>query len=199
MIDPNANRLPWEHLPQHQAAVAVERIGQALPRIFTDRTVLRGPYMEDFDVFADMVISDRGRYIAGPLTREGAWDDFIQLTASWILRGCGLWTVEDQEDKTVLGFVLLGHETGDPEPELGFLFTEDAEGKGYAFEAAEKARNNAWNAMSFDTLVSYIDPDNERAIKLAERLGAERDPSGDHAGTHCYRYIRPDAPKVPHI
>ena len=160
---------------------------------------MRGPYMEDFDVFADMVISDRGRYIAGPLTREGAWDDFIQLTASWILRGCGLWTVEDQEDKTVLGFVLLGHETGDPEPELGFLFTEEAEGKGYAFEAAEKARNNAWNALSFDTLVSYIDPDNERAIKLALRLGAVRDPSGDHEGTHCYRYPRPDAPQVPHI
>lgn len=199
MIDPNANRLPWEHLPQHQAAVAVERIGQALPRIFTDRTVLRGPYMEDFDVFADMVISDRGRYIAGPLTREGAWDDFIQLTASWILRGCGLWTVEDQEDKTVLGFVLLGHETGDPEPELGFLFTEEAEGKGLAFEAAEKARNNAWNAMSFDKLVSYIDPDNARAIKLALRLGAERDPSGDHESTHCYRYPRPAAPQVPHI
>lgn len=77
MIDPNANRLPWERLPQQQAAVAVERIGQGLPRIFTDRTVMRGPYMEDFDVFADMVISDRGRYIAGPLTREGAWDDFI--------------------------------------------------------------------------------------------------------------------------
>ena len=28
MIDPNANRLPWERLPQQQAAVAVERIGQ---------------------------------------------------------------------------------------------------------------------------------------------------------------------------
>lgn len=196
MIDPNANRLPWEHLPQRQAAVAVERIGQALPRIFTDRTVMRGPYMEDFDVFADLFTSERGRYVGGPLTRDGAWDDFIQLTASWILRGCGLWTVEDQDNKSVLGFVLLGHETGDPEPELGFLFTEDAEGKGLAFEAAEKARNNAWNALSFDTLVSYIDPENERAIKLALRLGAVRDASGDHEQMHCYRHPRPE---VPHL
>ncbi|WP_458791697.1 GNAT family N-acetyltransferase [Yoonia sp. MH D7] len=192
MIDPNAKRLPWETLPQQQAAVAVERIGQALPRIFTDRTVMRGPYMEDFDVFADLFTSERGRYVSGPLTREGAWDDFIQLTASWILRGCGLWTVEDQEDKSVLGFVLLGHETGDPEPELGFLFTEEAEGKGLAFEAAEKARNNAWNALSFDNLVSYIDPENDRGIKLALRLGAVRDENGDHDGTHCYRHPRPE-------
>lgn len=196
MTDVNENRLPWEALPQGQAAVAVERIGQALPKIATDRTVMRGPYMEDFDIFADLVASDRGRYISGPLTREGAWDDFIQLTASWILRGCGMWTVEDMDDKSVLGFVLLGHETGDPEPELGFLFTEEAEGKGYAFEAAEKARNNAWNALSFETLVSYIDPENDRAIKLATRLGAVRDPSADHDGTHAYRYPRPEVPEV---
>ncbi|MEJ6397368.1 GNAT family N-acetyltransferase [Yoonia sp. 208BN28-4] len=189
-------RLPWETLPQGQAAVAVERIGQALPRIATDRTVMRGPYMEDFDIFADLFTSDRGRYVGGPLTREGAWDDFIQLTASWILRGAGLWTVEDMNDKSVLGFVLLGHETGDPEPELGFLFTEEAEGKGYAFEAAEKARNNAWNALSFDTLVSYIDPQNDRAIALATRLGAVRDESADHDGTHTYRYPRPEVPEV---
>lgn len=186
--------LPWEARPEGQAAVAVERIGQSLPRIATERTIMRGPYIEDFDIFADLVTSDRGRYVSGPLTRDGAWDDFIQLTASWILRGCGLWTVVDQDDLTVLGFVLLGHETGDPEPELGFLFTEEAEGNGYAFEAAEKARNNAWNALSFETLVSYIDPDNDRAIALALRLEATRDPAGDYDGTHCYRYARPKVP-----
>ncbi|WP_386679624.1 GNAT family N-acetyltransferase [Loktanella sp. R86503] len=183
---------PWEQPATGQAAVAVDRIAQALPRIATDRTILRGPYMEDFNVFADLVTSDRGRYVSGPLTREGAWDDFIQLTASWILRGCGLWTVEHQDDKRVLGFVLLGHETGDPEPELGFLFTEEAEGQGYAFEASEKARNNAWNALSFDTLVSYIDPENDRAIALATRLGAEKVPGEMHDGCEVWRYARPE-------
>lgn len=193
MTDPTR---PWETPPAGQAAVAVERIVQALPRIASDRCVLRGPYMEDFDIFADIITSGRGRYVGGPLTRDGAWDDFIQLTASWILRGAGVWTVEHQMDQRVLGFVLLGHETGDPEPELGFLFTEEAEGHGFAFEAAEKARNNAWFALSYDTLVSYIDPENTRAIALATRLGAVRDPSADHDGTHAYRYPRPEVPEV---
>jgi RimJ/RimL family protein N-acetyltransferase len=183
---------PWEQPPAGQAAIAADRVFQALPRIATDRTFLRGPYMEDFDAFADLVTSDRGRYVSGPLTRDGAWDDFIQLTASWILRGCGLWTVEHQDDKRILGFVLLGHETGDPEPELGFLFTAEAEGQGYAFEAAEKARNNAWNALSFDTLVSYIDPENDRAIALAQRLGATRDAGAVHDGCEVWRYARPE-------
>ncbi|RYH03989.1 N-acetyltransferase [Salipiger sp. IMCC34102] len=182
---------PWETPPQGQAAVAVERIGQSLPKIATERCTMRGPYMEDFDVFADLVMSDRGRYVSGPLTREGAWDDFIQLTASWILRGAGLWTVEHQYDKRVLGFVLLGHETGDPEPELGFLFTEEAEGEGYAFETASRARNNAWNALSYDSLVSYIDPDNARAIALAKRLGAVKE-DGMHDGCEIWRHPRPE-------
>ena len=103
-----------------------------------------------------------------------------------------MWTVEHQDDKRVLGFVLLGHETGDPEPELGFLFTEEAEGQGYAFEASEKARNNAWNALSFETLVSYIDPENDRAIALAKRLGAEKVEGEMHDGCEIWRHPRPE-------
>ena len=131
---------PWEAQPTGQAAVAIERIAQSLPRIATDRTIMRGPYIEDFDIYAGIVMSDRGAHVSGQRTRAGAWDDFLQLTASWILRGAGLWTVEAQIDKSVLGFVLLGHETGDPEPELSFFFTAEAEGQGYAFEAARAAR-----------------------------------------------------------
>ncbi len=184
--------LPWESRPTGQAAVAIERIGQSLPRIATDRCVMRGPYIEDFDLYADIVTSERGRHVSQQRTREGAWDDFLQLTASWILRGAGLWTVELQDDKSVVGFVLLGHETGDPEPELSFFFTAEGEGKGYAFETATSARNNAFNALSWDALVSYIEPGNTRAIALAERLGAFHDAKADHDGTLAYRYPRPE-------
>jgi len=187
---------PWESRPVGQAAVAVERIGQSLPKIATARTTMRGPYIEDFQIYADIVTSDRGRYVSGQRTREGAWDDFLQLTASWILRGAGLWTVEHQDDKHVLGFVLLGHETGDPEPELSFFFTAEAEGHGYAFEAARSARNNAWNALSWDSLVSYIEPGNTRAVALVEKLGAFHDPSADHDGTLAYRHPRPEVPEL---
>lgn len=183
---------PWEARPEGQAAVAVERIGQSLPRISTDRTSLRGPYMEDFDIYADIVCSERGRFVGGPMTRDEAWDDFLQMTASWLLRGAGLWTVELQRDRSVLGFVVLNHERGDPEPELGFIFTPEAEGHGYAFEAARSARNNAYYALGWDNLVSYIDPENTRSVRLAERLDAQRDPSGDFDGAACYRYPRPE-------
>ena len=72
------------------------------------------------------------------------------------------------------------------------MFSEEAEGEGYAFEASEKARNNAWNALSFETLVSYIAPDNARANALAKRLGAEKDAGAMHDGCEIWRYARPE-------
>jgi len=55
------------------------------------------------------------------------------------------------------------------------MMTEAGEGKGYAFEAAQMARDFAYAELGRDTLVSYIDPNNTRSIALATRLGAQRD------------------------
>ncbi|WP_194096854.1 GNAT family N-acetyltransferase [Marivivens aquimaris] len=181
---------PWEADPQGQAAVATDRIAGSLPRIALARVTLRAPYISDFEDYAKIVCTERGQYVDGPMSRDDAWLDFNQLVAGWLLRGAGLWTVVRNDDMKTLGFVMLDHEFGDPEPELGFLFLEEFEGQGYALEAARSARNNAYNALSWETLVSYIHPDNARAIKLAERLGAERDESADFGGCIAYRYPR---------
>lgn len=183
---------PWQIPPTGPAAVAVDRVCGALPRIARDRVILRAPWIEDFAIYEDIVCGPRGALIGGPLSPGDAWLDFLQMVASWILRGCGVWTVEVQHTGDAVGFVMLNHEAGDPELELGFLFAQSAEGRGYAFEAARAARNNAFFALNRDTLVSYIHPDNARAIRLAGRLGAAHDPAGDHDGAQCYRYPRPE-------
>ena len=183
---------PWQKPMTGQAAVAVDRICASLPRIARGRIILRAPYLDDYPLFESIVTGERGRWIGGPLTSETAWLDFIQMVAGWVLRGAGLWTVELQATGERVGFVVLNHETGDPEMELGFLFPADNEGKGYAFEAGEAARNNAFFALNRDTLISWIDPENARAIKLVERLGAQRDPASDIDGSLAYRYPRPE-------
>ena len=183
---------PWQQPVTGQAAVAVDRIAQALPRIARDRVILRAPYMEDWPLYRDIATGERAKYFGGPMDESEAWLDFNQMVASWLLRGCGLWTVLIADTLDPVGFVVLHHEDGDPEAELGFIFTEEGEGHGYALEAARAARNNAFYGLNWDTLVSYIDPDNSRAKKLAEALGAEHDPAGDSDGAECWRYPRPE-------
>jgi RimJ/RimL family protein N-acetyltransferase len=170
---------PWLTAPTGAAAAQAARVAAALPRIDTARLVLRAPRIDDFVHWAAIACTDRGRYIGGPYDEEEAWLDFCQMIAGWLLRGAGLWVAERRADGAVLGFVPLNHEHGDPEMELGFLFLGIAEGQGYAEEAAAAARDHAFGALGFETLVSYIDPANTRALALADRLGAVRDPMAE--------------------
>ena len=180
---------PHEQPIPGKAADYAATLRQGLPTLFTERLALRPPVLEDFAAYREILMSDRARYMVDqPMTRETAWLDFAQCVGTWLLRGHGLWTIikhqlteyengvtELHRDQTPLGFVLIGMEYGDREPELGWFLTEAAEGNGYAFEAARVARDHAITGFGLPSLVSYIDPPNTRSIALAQRLGATRD------------------------
>ena len=161
-----------------------------LPTLATDRLLLRAPRVSDFDTYAQIACTSRGAHLGGPMRREDAWLDFSQMTSTWLLHGHGLWTIGHAGD--IAGFVVLGFEPGDQEPELGFMLTKQAEGRGIAFEAASAALSHAFDTLGWATLVSYIDPANSRSIALATRLGAQPDGTitEDGATTLIYRYTR---------
>lgn len=158
---------------------------RSLPTLTTGRLILRAPRATDFDTYAQIACSPRGAHIGGPMSREDAWLDFAQMTSTWILHGHGLWTIGHAGG--IAGFVVLGFEPGDAEPELGFLLTEAAEGKGIAFEAAQAALSHAFDTLGWSTLVSYVDPANRRSAVLAANLGAE--PDGQRDGAQVWRYM----------
>ncbi len=177
------------------AAAFAAQLQAALPRLETERLNLRAPRIEDIDAYAEIICSDRGQHVIENATREEAWQDFIQMVGTWILRGHGVWSVEDKAG-ALLGFALLGFEPGDHEPELGFIFREVAEGKGFAAEAAKAVRAYAFEKLGFKTLVSTIDHGNIRSASLAERLGAARDGAAEAAHNNeilVYRYPSPEA------
>lgn len=183
--------LPHEIAATGPAAVHAAALQSALPVIETERLRLRAPRIEDFAFYAEITLSDRGRHILETKNREAAWHDFTQMVASWVLRGHGLWTIEARDGSEVLGFVLLGFEPGDHEPELGFLLRQQASGQGYAEEAAIAARAYAFDTLEMPTLVSTIDAENHASRRLAERLGGERDAAAEAAHDHVtlvYRY-----------
>ncbi len=159
--------------PSTPAAMAQAREFSAhLPSLQTDRLTLRAPVLSDFDAYTQIACSARGKGLGGPFSRDDAWYDFASMVGTWLLRGHGIWSVEETATEQLLGFVVIGFEPGDQHHELGYMMLEDMEGRGYATEAAKAARAYAQNSLNIQVLDSYIFPGNTKSIALAERLGA---------------------------
>lgn len=153
------------------AAEFAAALRAGLPRLETARCVLRAPVLEDAPSWIAIMVPDTEGHLGGPHTEAGAFAEFAAGLGMWLLRGHGLWTVTDHSGD-VLGFVLIGFEPGDREPELGWLFLPHARGKGYAAEAAAAARAHGLETLGMPALVSYIDQGNTASRRLAQRLGA---------------------------
>lgn len=173
---------PHEAPPTGAAAAFAAELQAMLPRLETARLRLRAIVIEDFTTF-HQIFADPARAtgLGGPFDRSGAWDEFTECVSGWLLRGHGAWAIERKADGALLGFTLVHMEFGDREPELGWFVTEAAEGQGYAHEAAEAARDHAVATLRLPSLVSYMNPDNARSARLAERLGAWRDATAEAA------------------
>ena len=84
--------------------------------------------------------------------------------------------IDRMGDGTCIGQVSINHGPLFPEKELGWMLYDGFEGQGYAHEAAAAMRDWAFDILGLETLVSYVDPGNQKSIAVAERLGAVRDP-----------------------
>jgi len=149
------------------------------PVLETERLILRAPLASDFEVFAPFVMSDRARYIGGGADKDigHAWRVLAIITGHWHLRGFGSFVAEEKASGQPIGSMRPWFPGDWPERELGWtIWTEAAEGKGYAFEAVTALRRHAYGALGWSTAVSYIDPANARSRALAERLGCRIDP-----------------------
>jgi RimJ/RimL family protein N-acetyltransferase len=164
----------------------------AIPRIETERLLLRGQRLGDFDAFAALWASDRARYIGGPVDRQRAWTTFAADLGQWALRGFGMWSVEARAGGALCGWVGLYQPDHYRDPELGWTLLAEAEGRGIAAEAARAARGFARD-LGIRRLVSFIDARNVPSIRLAERLGAAREFTGEGPRGPFHAYVHPEA------
>lgn len=147
------------------------------PLLRTARLTLRAPRLTDFDHWATFFASTRSVHEGGPMDRTTAWKHWAADVALWPLKGYGPFGVDDQETGTYLGEVGLYHGEGYPAPELGWMVTPEAEGKGVALEAAHAVL--VWVRDTFDWpyVPNYINPANARSIAPGLRLGGVIDPT----------------------
>lgn len=144
------------------------------PVLTTERLILRAPVAGDWPFWRDFAASDRARFIR-PAEFDSAksWRAFGHVIGHWVMRGWGSFIFTARGDDRPFGMAGPWYPESWPEREIGWtVWTEEAEGRGYAHEAAAEARAYAFDNLGWDTAVSYIDPENLRSIALAERLGA---------------------------
>ncbi|MCX2724274.1 GNAT family N-acetyltransferase [Roseibium salinum] len=146
-----------------------------IPTLETERLVLRPMTFEDWPDYANVMQSGHARFMGGPVSVEKAWGMFCHDLALWRLFNHGALMIEERGGGQCLGQVGINYGPLFPEHEIGWFLYPQAQGKGIAFEAAKAFRDWGFRERRLPTLVSYVDPDNLRSRKLAERLGATLD------------------------
>lgn len=171
------------------------------PVLETERLRLRAPAMRDWEAWRAFSFDDRSIFVRDPEMTEGkAWRGFAHVVGMWALRGYGSFVFTLHGDDRALGLTGPWHPMEWPEREIGWtVWTAEAEGKGLACEAATAARAYAYETLGWDGAVSYIDDGNDRSVRLAERMGAVRDPDAptpkDDPAIMVYRHPGPEALK----
>ena len=154
--------------------------------IRTERLLIRKPQIEDapglLEAFAD---PEAMRYIGDGSTTDlaGAEEAVDRWLERWDAWGLGMFVVERAEDARVLGragFLCWDPETweiGGSETELGWGLAREHWGHGYATEAALALRDWALGERGLIRLISLIQHENLRSVRVAEKLGEryERD------------------------
>jgi RimJ/RimL family protein N-acetyltransferase len=159
------------------------RSAPTVPVIETERLVMRGHRLDDFDdssaLWADPEVT---RFIGGkPQTREEAWTRLLRYIGHWSVMGYGYWVVTERATGRFAGEVGFAEYRRAMEPsiegtpEIGWVLAGWARGQGYATEAVRGAV--MWGEANFgpgQRTVCIIAPGNLASIRVAEKCGYAR-------------------------
>ncbi|MDF1504036.1 GNAT family N-acetyltransferase [Roseisolibacter sp. H3M3-2] len=164
-----------------------------IPRLETERLLLREYRPSDFDAYAAMVADpDVMRFLADgrPLSRADAWRQMAFFAGHWQLRGFGVWAVEEKATGAFVGRIGCFEPEGWPGFEVAYTLARPAWGKGYAREGAAVSLAYARDVLHRDPIYSVIRPGNARSIAVARSFGAEREREVEFFGAaaELYRY-----------
>lgn len=139
----------------------------------TERLRLRLWREEDLDAFAAFCADEEStRYFGGVSDRADAWRRMAAIAGHWALRGYGIWVIEDKATGAFAGYSGLWNPEGWPGPEVTWSVCAAFRRRGYAVEAAERARAFAYDELRWPTAVSIIHPGNAASKRVADRVDA---------------------------
>lgn len=172
--------------------------GLAIPVIETRRLILRGPEPEDYPNFKATFTSYRARFMGGPLNPYETWMLYAAEIGHWHIRGYGMWMIHDKTTDRTCGMAGGWRPAMWPEAEIAWVIWPEVAGRGIALEATHAARRHFYRHLGWQTAVSYIDPKNLDSIRLAERLGARKDPEAQTVDGHDTVWRHPAPAQLDH-
>jgi len=165
-----------------------------IPILETERLIMREGRDRDFEVLVAFYADEEAsRSVGGPLTRAQAWGRMAFNRGHWVLRGYGNWAIEEKATGDYAGWAGLWFPEGFPEREVGWGLIPSKRGRGYATEAAFRARTYAYETLGWETAISLVAEDNAPSRRVAERLGATFERMTRHEGLEFAVYRHPDA------
>jgi len=165
-----------------------------VPRLTTDRLLLRGFDARDVDAYAAMMADPAVTRHLGdgrPLGRDDAWRQLALVVGHWMLQGFGLWAVEERATGALLGRAGCYEPEGWPGFEIGYTLARPFWGRGYATEAAAASLRYAREVLGRDRIISLIHPENVASVRVAARLGAVADGTVELYGRPTLAYAYP--------
>lgn len=166
-----------------------------VPRITTERLLLRELRVSDFDRYAANLTDPLAtRFSSGVLDRRAAWRLFASLTGGWMLTGAGWWAIELRETEEFVGTVggffrepgsLLGTET---DLEVGWTVFPAFWRRGFATEAARAALAYGFSRHDVRRAIAHIDPANVASIGVSKAIGMTLAGEVDFYGQPSVRY-----------
>ncbi len=169
-----------------------------VPVIETERLVLRGHRLDDFEALAAMWGDPEvARFIGGkPSTRDDSWARLLRYVGHWQLLGFGFWAVEVKGERQLIGDVGFADWKRDITPSLdgvpegGWVFSPAVHGRGYASEAVQAVV--AWGDQHWGgkTTACIVSPDNIASVRIAEKHGFREFARSDFKGSPIVQFRR---------
>ena len=139
--------------------------------IETDRLLLRPLTTADLDEVIEMHAMPEVIRTMGAYDRLAAGARLERNEREWAERGHGLVAIIERATGRFVGRSGLKYWPQFDETEVGWVLRPDSWGHGFATEAGQACVEWGFAALDVPYLTAMIRPDNDRSIRVAERLG----------------------------
>ena len=153
----------------------IMRAVRPLPKLKTERLLLRRPYLYDTDdIFFCMSDPSISRFETWETHRSNAETaEFLNgLILKYEKGSCTSWIIERKSDGRAIGMINL-HDIASlsRRAEMGYWIASDCRRRGYAFEAAFAVMDFGFNKVGLNRIVGKCAADNEPSAALMKKLG----------------------------